>query len=128
VFREQENNLNEKIKRVVAVTGTVAVALASGFLLGKNFQKNQTPIEKVGNEISVAELTTEAPTTTATEIETTVATTHLFDYVVNEKSKKFHYPDCYSVSTMAEENKIYYTGSREELIEQNYEPCRKCCS
>ena len=116
--------MNEKIKCAVVVTGTVAVALASGFLLGKNFQKNQTPTEKVDNEISVIELATEAPTTT-TEIETTVVTAP--DYIVNKKSKKFHYPDCYSVSTMTEENKIYYNGSREELIEQNYEPCRKCC-
>ena len=119
--------MNEKIKCAVVVTGTVAVALASGFLLGKNFQKNQTPTEKVGNEISVIEFATEAPTTTtATEIETTVVTAFP-DYIVNEKLKKFHFPDCYSVSTMTEENKIYYNGSREELIEQNYEPCRKCC-
>lgn len=54
--------MNEKIKRVVAVIGTVMVTLASGFLIGKNFQKNQTPTEKVVNENSITELTTEAPT------------------------------------------------------------------
>lgn len=115
-----------KIKKAVAVTGTVAVALASAFLLGKNFQKNQMTTERVDNKNSIVELTTEQPTTTVTEIETTVVTTHLPDYIVNEKSKKFHFPDCYSVNTMAEENKIYYNGSREELTEQGYEPCQKC--
>lgn len=37
-----------KIKRVVVVTGTVAVELASAFLIGKNFQKNQMLTEKAG--------------------------------------------------------------------------------
>ena len=47
-----------KIKRAVVVIGTVMVTLASGFLIGKNFQKNQTPTETIGNEISVIEITT----------------------------------------------------------------------
>lgn len=119
--------MNEKIKRVVVVIGTVTVTLASGFLLGKNFQKNQMPTEKVGNEISVTEITTEAPTLMTAESKLTTVNTSFPDYIVNEKSKKFHFPDCYSVSTMAEENKIYYNGSREELTEQGYEPCKKCC-
>lgn len=118
--------MNEKIKRAVVVTGTVAVALTSAFLLGKNFQKNQTPTKKVDNEISVIEITTEAPTVMTEEQKLTAVNTSIPDYIVNEKSKKFHFPDCYSVSTMAEENKIYYSGSREELTEQGYEPCKKC--
>ena len=54
--------MNEKIKRAVVVTETVTVALASAFLLGKNFQKNQMSTERVDNENSVIEITTEAPT------------------------------------------------------------------
>ena len=114
-----------KIKRAVAVTGTVTVALASAFLLGKNFQKNQTPTETIGNEISVIEIITEAPTLTTSENELTTVNTNIPDYIVNKKSKKFHFPDCYSISIMAEENRIYYNGSREELTEQDYEPCKK---
>lgn len=60
------------------------------------------------------------------ECELTTVNKTISDYVVNEKSKKFHFPDCYSVSIMAEENKIYYNGNREELTEQGYEPCKKC--
>lgn len=119
--------MNRKIKRAVVVTGTVTVALASAFLLGKIFQKNQTPTEKVGDEISVIEITTKAPTLMTAENELTTVNTNIPDYIVNKKSKKFHFPDCYSVSTMADKNKIYYNGSREELTEQDYEPCKKCC-
>ena len=119
--------MNEKIKSGVLVVGIVAVAFSSAFLLGKNFQKNQKPTSRVGNEHSVMEVETEQPTTTGAEIETTVITTQLPDYIVNMKSKKFHFPDCYSVGTMTEENKMYYNGSAEELKEQGYGPCKKCC-
>ena len=119
--------MNEKIKRAVAVTGAIAVAFSSAFLLGKNFQKNQTPTQKVGNENSITELTTESPTLMTEESTLTTVNTKFSDYIVNKKSKKFHYPDCYSVSTMTEENKMYYNGIREELTEQGYEPCKKCC-
>lgn len=47
-------------------------------------------------------------------------------YVVNVKSGRFHLPDCAGVSTMKEENKQYYTGSRQELIGQGYVPCGQC--
>ena len=47
-------------------------------------------------------------------------------YILNTSSRKFHLPDCSSVSSMKEENKSTYTGSRENLIEQGYEPCGQC--
>lgn len=47
-------------------------------------------------------------------------------YVLNKKSKKFHAPSCYSVEQMKEENKIYFSGTREEAIENGYEPCGNC--
>lgn len=48
------------------------------------------------------------------------------DYVLNTKSKKFHYPSCSSVDDMSEENKAYYTGTRDELIDMGYDPCGRC--
>lgn len=48
------------------------------------------------------------------------------DYVLNTNSHKFHYPGCSSVAKMSEKNKQYYTGTREELIEQGYDPCGNC--
>ena len=47
-------------------------------------------------------------------------------YILNTSSHKFHYPDCAGVSTMSEKNKEAYTGSREDLIAQGYEPCGQC--
>lgn len=49
-----------------------------------------------------------------------------YSYVLNTNSKRFHKPDCKSVPKMKEENKDYYTGSREELIQKGYKPCGSC--
>ena len=47
-------------------------------------------------------------------------------YILNVRSKKFHYPDCSGVLNMNEKNKQEYTGSREKLIEMGYSPCGIC--
>ena len=48
------------------------------------------------------------------------------EYVLNIKSKKFHLPNCSGVTAMSEDNRRDYTGSREDLIAQGYEPCGQC--
>lgn len=48
------------------------------------------------------------------------------DYILNTSSRKFHLPDCPSVDKIKEKNKEEYHGSREDLIEQGYEPCQSC--
>lgn len=48
------------------------------------------------------------------------------DYILNTNTKKFHRPDCSSVSKMKEKNKQAYSGSRQDLINQGYEPCGVC--
>lgn len=47
-------------------------------------------------------------------------------YILNTNSKKFHYPDCSSVNSMSDKNKELYTGSRQDLIDQGYDPCKRC--
>lgn len=47
-------------------------------------------------------------------------------FVLNTSSKKFHLPECESVGDMAKENRQDVTASRDELIEQGYEPCGSC--
>ena len=49
------------------------------------------------------------------------------DYVLNSKTRKFHFPDCSGVETMREENRQNFHGSRELLLAQGYEPCGTCC-
>lgn len=54
------------------------------------------------------------------------AATETTEYILNTNSKKFHKPSCSSVSQMNEANKQVYTGSRDDLIAQGYEACKKC--
>lgn len=80
------------------------------------------------DEPETTEPATQPETQPATEpvtepVKNTPASTH---YVVNTNTKKFHYPNCSSVDQMKEKNRWDYTGSREDLIRQNYEPCKRC--
>ena len=47
-------------------------------------------------------------------------------YVLNTNTKKFHLPSCSSLNQMNERNKGEFTGTRDELIQQGYEPCKRC--
>ncbi len=47
-------------------------------------------------------------------------------YIANKNTKKFHYPTCDSVNDMKEKNKLYFDGTRDELIDQGYKPCKRC--
>lgn len=48
------------------------------------------------------------------------------DYILNTNTKKFHYPTCGSVKQMAEKNKQFYSGNRDDVIAMGYDPCKKC--
>ncbi len=48
------------------------------------------------------------------------------DYVLNTNTKKFHYPSCASVKKMKSKNRKDYTGTREEIINKGYDPCKNC--
>lgn len=47
-------------------------------------------------------------------------------YILNTNTMKFHYPSCSSVNQMSDANKREYTGSRDDLISQGYDPCGRC--
>lgn len=46
--------------------------------------------------------------------------------ILNTKTKKFHNPNCSSVDQMKDSNKQEYTGNRNDLISQGYDPCKRC--
>ena len=48
------------------------------------------------------------------------------DYVVNKSTKKFHYPSCSSADDIKASNRWDYHGTREELIDMGYVPCKRC--
>jgi DNA-entry nuclease len=47
-------------------------------------------------------------------------------FIVNISSKKFHTKDCTAVEKIKDDNKKTYTGSRQSLINNGYEPCKQC--
>lgn len=48
------------------------------------------------------------------------------NYIINKNTKKFHEEDCKSVQDIQKKNKEQYYGSREELLQNGYEPCGRC--
>lgn len=82
--------------------------------------------------VAVTEATTE-PTSEPTTEPTTAPTTEPAEtepegrnYVLNTNSKKFHYPSCSSADDIKASNRKDVVATREELIEQGYDPCGRC--
>ena len=46
-------------------------------------------------------------------------------YIVNVETRVYHFPSCYIVDNMSEENKLL-TYDIEFLIEREYTPCKIC--
>ncbi len=61
---------------------------------------------------------------TATEPDTDSSSAS--DYVLNTNSKKFHYPSWSSAKKISKKNRKDYHGTREELIDDGYDPCKNC--
>ena len=85
---------------------------------GGNSAVSQSAADKSGTHQAAVQTEsvkeTSAPVSTGTE------------YILNTNTKKFHYPSCSSVKQMKASNKKEYTGSRDDLIAQGYDPCKKC--
>ena len=47
-------------------------------------------------------------------------------YILNTNTRKFHYPNCASVTDMKEHNKAEFFGTREEAVAAGYSPCGRC--
>ena len=47
-------------------------------------------------------------------------------YVFNNNTMRFHRPDCPSAVEMRPENRVDFTGTREEALALGYEPCGRC--
>lgn len=48
------------------------------------------------------------------------------EYVLNTNSKKFHLPSCSSVDQMSPKNREDVEDTRENLIANGYDPCKRC--
>ena len=47
-------------------------------------------------------------------------------YILNTNTRKFHLPDCSGAADIKGKNREEYTGTREKLTSQGYEPCGRC--
>ena len=65
-------------------------------------------------------------TTFASVSDTSATTEKGTQYVLNTNTKKFHYPSCKSVNQMKKKNRKDFTGTRTEVIEMGYVPCKNC--
>ena len=74
-----------------------------------------------GNEINYK-------TGKVTVVDEAVAAAGAFEraYVINKNTMRFHYPSCSSVAQMAEHNRETVNATRQELIDQGYQPCGVC--
>lgn len=64
---------------------------------------------------------TDAPAEEQPLEETAVVT-----YVLNTNTRKFHLPNCPSVTDMKEKNREDFYGTRDEVIAAGYQPCGRC--
>lgn len=85
---------------------------------GGNSAVSQSAADKSGTQ--------QAAVQTESVKETSVLVSTGTEYILNTNTKKFHYPSCSSVKQMKASNKKEYTGSRDDLIAQGYDPCKKC--
>lgn len=67
------------------------------------------------------------PPVTQPPVETQATTqNNIKSYVANTNTHKFHEPYCSSVEDIKPENRWDYEGSRDDLIAQGYQPCKRC--
>lgn len=64
--------------------------------------------------------------TTREYVEETQKTVSYDTYVYSSKSDKFHYTSCRYAKTIKAENYCEYTGTRQDMINKGYSPCKNC--
>lgn len=93
---------------------------------------NTTASSASNNTSSSSTQTTTAPAVVAetnqatAQQDTSSPTSSSSTFILNTNSKKFHLPSCSSIKRMKDSNKKEFSGSRDEVIAQGYEPCKKC--
>lgn len=91
------------------------IAVSDGKTVSITTKKNETAVTNP----TIAEKQPE-------ETKPNIQTQTTCEYIGNRNTKKFHYPNCRSVSAMSEKNKDYLNCTRDEAIQQGYDPCSSC--
>lgn len=90
-----------------------------------DYKTGDSRIDKMPAIKEESETDTAAISDSGTETADSMQTEQV-EYIINTNTGKFHKPDCNSVTKMKAKNKKEFTGSREELIAEGYEPCGNC--
>ena len=81
------------------------------------------PYDWAGSDTHVAD--THSSSSSSPASDTSSSSSGSGSYVGNSNSGKFHVAGCGSVSKMSEKNKVFFS-SRDEAINQGYQPCKIC--
>ena len=96
----------------------ITIDYATGDSSGPEFTGSDSASGSGGN--AKKETVSDTPAPKSSDADGTVT------YVVNTNTGKFHYPTCSSADDIAPGNRMDWSGSRDELIERGYVPCRRC--
>ena len=99
------------------------------YATGDNWAESSGTYQSTAAPVTVETLAPQPETDTAVQItpeSPAPQESQGITYVMNTNTMKFHYPTCSSVDDMKEKNKQIYTGSREEVINMGYVPCKRC--
>lgn len=99
------------------------------YATGDNWAESSGTYQSTAAPVTVETLAPQPETDTAVQItpeSPAPQESQGITYVLNTNTMKFHYPTCSSVDDMKEKNKQIYTGSREEVINMGYVPCKRC--
>ena len=83
----------------------IEIDYATGESVGPEYTGNSTETTEVSEELVFPEDTT---------------------YILNTNTQRFHYMDCDSVRQMSDKNRLPTNKTRDELIEEGYQPCGSC--
>ncbi len=98
-----------------------------GFSVERNADADTLASVKVSSEASAIQKgVPSVPPQTAEPVVETTAPVPVCSYIANTNTGVFHRPDCKSVKQMAEHNKWYFTGTRDELVQYGYRACKNC--
>ena len=98
--------------------GTVTPAVAQTET--KQEKKSETPKQETQQQAETIQQPAPA------QVETPQQIPEGTSYVLNTNTKKFHLPGCSSAGDIKPENREDFTGSREEVINRGFVPCKKC--
>lgn len=99
--------------------------LSEARLAGASTVKEAALTTEATTEV-VIETTTDIYVSEETEEITELTVSNEMTYMLNMNTNKFHRISCSGINQMSDRNKWEYTGTRDEIIDMGYNPCKRC--